>query len=387
MIHYKSDNYDKFFCIAGECPESCCTGWQIMIDDESLERYRRAAEGEDIGIEFILPDPDRSVVTEADEAEKQDIKEHLRQVLSESIDWEEECFKHKDGKCVLMTEGGLCSLQRAYGEAMLCRTCAAYPRHMEEFENVREWSLSLSCPEAARLILSRTEKLSFSTWETDERDDPSEYEGVDGELYLRLAEARGEAYRLIQNRDLSFRAKAIALAAFAAELQDCLDLCRIDEMDAVIRGAAERYAAMAGEVPAPSAFAETDADREECDPLSRRLFSKMFELEVLRPGWLEIVDKTWQSWDDELILSPEDEIRAEQLLMFWVYTYFCGAVYDELIYGKMMLAVCSTWWIFQINKANAFDGGLVEAAYKFAREIEHSDENLNALEDWFDHGE
>ena len=44
------------------------------------------------------------------------------------------------------------------GEKSLCRTCRQYPRHMEEFENVREASLSLSCPEVAKLLLSRKEK-------------------------------------------------------------------------------------------------------------------------------------------------------------------------------------------------------------------------------------
>ena len=38
---------------------------------------------------------------------------------------------------------------------MFCKTCRQYPRHEEEYENVRELSLSLSCPEAARMILSQ----------------------------------------------------------------------------------------------------------------------------------------------------------------------------------------------------------------------------------------
>lgn len=42
---------------------------------------------------------------------------------------------------------------------MLCDTCRNYPRHIEEFEDLREISLSLSCPEAASILLSQKEKV------------------------------------------------------------------------------------------------------------------------------------------------------------------------------------------------------------------------------------
>ena len=33
--------YKEFSCIADACPDTCCAGWQIMIDDKSLRKYRR----------------------------------------------------------------------------------------------------------------------------------------------------------------------------------------------------------------------------------------------------------------------------------------------------------------------------------------------------------
>ena len=39
MRYLKPHYYDKFVCTAGDCPDSCCAGWQIMIDETSLERY------------------------------------------------------------------------------------------------------------------------------------------------------------------------------------------------------------------------------------------------------------------------------------------------------------------------------------------------------------
>ena len=54
---------------------------------------------------------------------------------------------------------------------MLCDTCRDYPRHMEEFEGLREGSLSLSCIEAAKLILGCKEPVQFLHFEDDVEDE------------------------------------------------------------------------------------------------------------------------------------------------------------------------------------------------------------------------
>ena len=43
MIYSYPDYYKKFRCIADKCPDTCCSDWQIVIDDESLEKYRNYA--------------------------------------------------------------------------------------------------------------------------------------------------------------------------------------------------------------------------------------------------------------------------------------------------------------------------------------------------------
>ncbi len=297
----------------------------------------------------------------------------LNERLRGGVDRVEECFfQDEKGICRMLDPDGLCSIQRVLGEAALCDTCRVYPRHTEEFEDVREYSLSLSCPEAARLIVERTEPLAFTEWETEESDDPEEYGDFDFLLYSQLTDARRRIFRTIQDRSISFAEKARRIAAFAEKLQDCADQGRMFEMDELIYGSEE---------DTETATAVLEPAEPETGPFGKNLFPKLFELEMLKPGWLEIIDRTWNAWDAQL--SEEEEIMAEQLLMFWIYTYFCGAVYDGWIYSKVMLALCSTWWIFRIRDANHFPGGLIETAYRYAREIEHSDENLNALEEWF----
>ena len=40
MLIRTPDYYDKFKCIAGECKDTCCAGWQVDVDDASYEYYK-----------------------------------------------------------------------------------------------------------------------------------------------------------------------------------------------------------------------------------------------------------------------------------------------------------------------------------------------------------
>lgn len=87
----------------------------------------------------------------------------------------------------------------------------------------------------------------------------------------------------------------------------------------------------------------------------------------------------------------EWEREGEQLLLFFVYTYFCGAVYDDMVYTKIALSVFSVRWIQEFYMAawaeepeKTDKEELIRTAYSYAREVEHSDLNLDILEKWMD---
>lgn len=352
MLYTKSDNYDKFKCIADKCPKTCCQGWQIVIDEDTLERYKNE-------------------------------KGSLSENLSLNVDWDNKIFKEIDGHCGMLRDDGLCMLQYELGEEALCRTCAMYPRHIEEYEDVREYSLSLSCPEAARIIIENKNKLGFIDWEDAlAEEDDEEFEEFDHFLYSLLLSVREKAYEIAQNRELCFEDKMAYLGGMAILVQECVDDDRLFDIEEVI----SRYDL--------SDTAVISDEAQICEGFSdKRAFSVMFELEQLSPEWINVVDTTWKNWEKafeikegELILnlSKDEEIIAEQILMFFLYTYLCGAVYDDFIHTKIMLAIYSVYWIFIIYRTNTFKGGIIEAAYLYAREVEHSDENIIALEEWFD---
>lgn len=355
MLYRYSDDYSRFRCLADRCPKSCCEGWQIVIDDRSLARYKKDG-------------------------------------LS-GIDWEEECFLQNGERCSMLLASGLCKLQCEHGESYLCDTCRNYPRHTEEYEGEREFSLSLSCPEAARMLLTRTEPMTFTEQEDDTPDDFEEFDYL---LYSKLCDAREVCYRIIRNRTLPIRKRLTCLLLFCDALQECIDSDRICDMDEVIANGENT------DLPEFLKEPETDSERE------LREFDILFQLERLTDSWVDWLNAGVNAINRPDFPNLRDAVLAEysipfeQILMFFFYTYFLGAVYDDRIFSKAALGVYSVLWIAETFLGVTEEGAecehypklgqglsekfenLIETAYRYAREIEHSDENLNALEDYFD---
>lgn len=141
--------YPAFRCIADLCRHSCCIGWEIDVDAESLEKY--ASLPGSLGEEIRA-----SIATEDDCA-------HFR--LAEH------------DRCPFLNNEGLCRMILGFGEDVLCQICRDHPRFYNEFSDHTEVGLGLSCEAAAQLILSQTSPLQFVTLEDDGADELSnEYE-------------------------------------------------------------------------------------------------------------------------------------------------------------------------------------------------------------------
>lgn len=397
MRYCKPDYYDDFQCLAGDCPDTCCAGWQIYIDEDSLERYEQV-EG---------PFGNR---------------------LKNSIDWQEGAFFQCGRRCAFLNEQDLCDLYAELGEDALCETCTRYPRHIEEFEGLRELSLSLSCPEAARIMLEKREKTTFITWETEEEETSFEEDEMDFLLFTWLEDAREVILGIVQNRKLTLDYRMQLILAMAKEIQQQLDDGQGFEIEETIE-TYRQYTSFYGEDRVDQISGDgltgekSDAERivsTLCNQLtaennhndyhSRCQEFRIFqEMELLRSEWGELLKKVWntlyasgeknyeriktgfsafcRTFGGERDGSRWEEI-GEQLLVFFVFTYFCGAVYDEWIESKIRLSVFSVTWIRELCMYRYLEKGqqlsmqdIIEMAWHYAREVEHSDENLGILEE------
>jgi len=121
--------YQSFACLMGACRHSCCVGWEIDIDEESLARYM-------------------SIGGKTGES----LKKHIDRT------GEVACFRlTEDERCPFLNRDGLCDLIIAEGEDILCQICADHPRFRNFFSDRTEIGLGLCCEAAGRLILTHTD--------------------------------------------------------------------------------------------------------------------------------------------------------------------------------------------------------------------------------------
>ncbi|WP_418548582.1 flagellin lysine-N-methylase, partial [Hungatella sp.] len=311
-------------------------------------------------------------------------------------------FRQYDRRCAFLDENNLCDIYSEAGPSMLCRTCRAYPRHIEEFEGVREISLSLSCPEAAKLILDCKEPVRFLSKETEKEET---YPFFDFFLYTKLMDCRDVIISTLQNRELDWNLRAGIVLGLAHDLQRRIVNDRLYETDSLL----ERYGRKGAVEKLASRLLAYQIDGDSRFEGMKELFGFLDGLEVLNAGWPDYIGRVKEvlygagenAYEEqrqefyEYLESEEERLEtwerwSEQLMVYFVFTWFCGAEYDERPYGKMKLAVVSTLLIRETAQALWKEQGGVlekdaffEAARRYSREVEHSDLNLERLETLF----
>lgn len=352
MIHRFPNYYKEFSCIADKCEATCCAGWQIVVDEDSLKKYKK-------------------------------VTGPFKQRIKDGVDFKEGVFYQNPGKrCAFLNQQNLCDMYTALGEDSFCETCRRYPRHIEEFENVREFTLSASCPEAARILLSQKEPVRF--YEVEIEADEEEFDDYDPMVYEKLLEARGEMLKLLQNRNIPVKERAAGLWDFIQIFQKEMDEGTLFADDKIYEKLIQR---------------DPETSYEE----AKALFSLLHNLEFLADDWEETLGKaegllygkeadTYQSIKNDFdswkaVNFPDWDIMTEQLLVYFITTYFCGAVYDEYVASKVKMSVCSVFYIEELataqwvkNSGTLSDAEFTRIVYRYSRELEHSDENLITMD-------
>ena len=160
MLFVRPDFYDDFHCLASACRHSCCVGWEIDVDEESLRRYQ--GTGGEIGRalrENIALEP----------------TPHFRLASGE--------------RCPFLREDGLCRLILTLGEDSLCDICALHPRFYNDYPDREEAGLGLCCEEAARLLTAGEGHLRLIIEsDGDETPEPTALLRLRGDIFTLLAE-------------------------------------------------------------------------------------------------------------------------------------------------------------------------------------------------------
>ena len=330
MKYHKPSYYESFVCIAGDCPDNCCNSWEVVIDEDTRARYE------------TLEGP---------------LGERARSFLRRDADGDS-YLAMDHGRCPMLLESGLCSLQKTYGEEILNAVCSRYPRYIYEFGNLTECGVSLSCPAACDLILNTP----FSICETVNDELPS-LNDIDPMAYYTAHKGREIAFRIAEDRRFPVFARMALILALGSALEDAMD-----DPSAVL-----------------SDWKNPDSWQEKLDaiqPKRRGDFTKLLavfqSMEPLKkefPAMLEKLTKT----------APlPDAVMAERLLQYYLYKYMLQAAYDGKLLKKLQFAAASLVMEGAIFAAEHPETpqAHTDLLYRFARETEHAESNLQIFTRW-----
>ena len=178
MKQFTLNYYPNFNCIADKCKHSCCIGWEINIDSDSLERYKN----------------ENSTFSKA---------------LICGIDLKKSKFKtDKNKKCAFLNEKGLCELIIHLGENSLCQVCRDHPRFRTFFNDRVEMGLGFCCEEATKIILSFEDKIEPTLIADDKRDFPLDFN------QKNIIDFREKALNILQNRKIEINERVENLLSF-----------------------------------------------------------------------------------------------------------------------------------------------------------------------------
>lgn len=140
--------FDSFKCKASECTDSCCIGWEIDIDSDSIAKYN-AVDGE------------------------------FGERLKANILTDGECsyFKlAKDERCPFLNSDNLCDIYINIGEESLCDICREHPRFYNEFAGRCEAGIGLCCERVCEILFCDDSPVGFVTEDDGYDDDFDEFE-------------------------------------------------------------------------------------------------------------------------------------------------------------------------------------------------------------------
>ena len=313
MKLYYLQYYKDFRCIAAACPDSCCKEWTVDVDPEAAAMYR------------ALPGA---------------LGDRLRAVLKDTP--EGTVMEIENGRCPMWQQDSLCRIQATLGHDALCQTCRDFPRLRHDYGDFVELGLELSCPEAARLILSNGDQEILVT--TQPNDTEAEY---DAEAMAILRRSRKSTLDFLSSADCTVPQALAAILLYAHDVQEELD------------GAD------------PTSLSPADCLPEVSQYIGQGNIVGVFDffksLEILTPLW------EFRLQEGPVPVAWTPVFRA--LARYFIARYWLQAVsdYDLVCRVKLMIVACLL--------IGALGGDPVQTAQLFSKEIENDPDNLDAILD------
>ncbi|MGL5066243.1 MAG: flagellin lysine-N-methylase [Sarcina sp.] len=127
--------------MGGACIDSCCVGWSIDIDKTTFRQYHK--------------------VKDADMKKMFQKNVHNNEHCTcDDIDYGQVKLA-EDKRCPFLDDKNYCVIHSNLGEEYLSNVCTSFPRITNKVDGLYEFSLDVSCPEAARILLLKEDGIEF----------------------------------------------------------------------------------------------------------------------------------------------------------------------------------------------------------------------------------
>jgi lysine-N-methylase len=312
MIERIPHYYRKFSCLAGACPDSCCQEWEVDIDPATAKLYRE------------LPGA-------------------LGDSLREKMRWEDDTvyLTISDCRCPMWRQDGLCEIQCQLGHDALSHTCRQFPRLTHDYGDFVERGLELSCPAAAKLILSgENQELAENFLPGEETGD------YDREVMEILLKSREILLSFWEEVPYPLPQMLAITLLYAHDIQSWIDGGDIAEFSPDALWLRAKDLALPGDTDAILAFFR--------------------ELDILTPRWKMRLSTPFP--------APWCE-KTKYFVRYALLRYYLQAVsdYDLICRVKWIVIAC----LLLKNLGGDFES----TAQLFSKEIENSSENMDAIFD------
>ena len=185
----------EFECIGGSCPDTCCAGWNISID-EATDRYYQSVDGE------------------------------FGKLLDEKINREDTPSRFildENLRCPFLRPDNLCAIYRTLGPDKLSETCTQFPRGHLKINDLKFSYLSFGCPEIIRMVFEEEDPLVIEL--TDDGQTTSD--GSTAQDSYSLTDFYLDSFiagvDILQDRSFSIRQRLALAILFYEQQQTILD--------------------------------------------------------------------------------------------------------------------------------------------------------------------
>ena len=211
---------EHFQCIGPKCEDNCCYGWRVNIDENTFKKYKRVSE---ITLKHLF-------------------NKNITRIRSNpSFENYAKIKMHENGRCPFLDEDKLCNIHRKLGGEFLSKVCMVYPRVTNVVNGIYEKSVTLSCPEAARLVLLNENIMEFNeVKESTDMQQNIEHK-IDTDSIKNANNVKNYFWplrvfsiSLIQNRKYSLSERLIVLGLFMKKVQEYIDNNRVHEISELI---------------------------------------------------------------------------------------------------------------------------------------------------------